>query len=138
MATISEIQAVAIRDFGGRGSAPNISPAPESQGFINFGLANQTKPIKEIIYNFLGFNPPSEVVPNLPDITANASGQPQYYFQTIADNINAEIAKIKNAMPVEIPKLNDTAASPNALTLGLPTILVIAGIVGLFILGRKN
>lgn len=35
-------------------------------------------------------------------------------------------------------KLNDTAASPNAFTLGLPTIATIAGIIGLFLLGRKN
>lgn len=50
-----------------------------------------------------------------------------------------ESLKPKNTIPqTEIPTLNNTAASPNAITLGIPGLVVIGGIIALFILGRKN
>lgn len=51
----------------------------------------------------------------------------------------ASAPKITTPKPItEMPKLNDTAASPNAITLGIPGLVVIGGIIALFILGRKN
>lgn len=61
--------------------------------------------------------------------------------QTEIQNILNDIAeKAKALLPrnTDPVKLNDTASSPNALSLGIPTIILIAGIVGLLILGRKN
>lgn len=58
-------------------------------------------------------------------------------LQRILDDA-AEQAKALLPRNTEPIKLNDTAASPNAVSLGIPSIIVIAGIIGLFILGRKN
>lgn len=133
MATLEEIYSTAIQYFGASGAINNPIPSPESKPFIDFAKANITKPLKEIKYNFLGYQPIQESLTSLPDPRLNTSGP---YIQ----ELNAAYQSVMNQLKTVIPntEINQTANSPTSFSLGIPTIVLVGGIALLIYLGRKN